>query len=241
MDAARSAQPRSGQCDDRGAAARPRPMDVAGVVDRVRRQSGGDDGVFDFRVSDLLSRHRHLGPQHHRGVGRRHRQLRLVDRHRQCRHPDFVHAAVDAAEVARLDQPFRRGDDAVRGEHRRHFSDHPSRAADVFLLAHALSQYDACVAAMAQRADLGFLGDPELFLVLDPVLVCRPHSRPRHPARPRPIESGERRSTARSHSAGAARRGTGTPTRDCISRSPASACRWSSRCTASSAWTSPQA
>ena len=41
----------------------------------------------------------------------------------------------DAPAMARLDQPFRRGDDAVRRGHRRHLSDHPSRPADVFLLA----------------------------------------------------------------------------------------------------------
>ena len=36
---------------------------------------------------------------------------------------------------------------------------------------------------MAERADLGFLGDPELHPVLDPLLVCRSHSRLGHPAR----------------------------------------------------------
>ena len=34
-------------------------------------------------------------------------------------------------QLARLDQPLRRGDDAVRGRHRRHHADHPSRPADL--------------------------------------------------------------------------------------------------------------
>ena len=58
--------------------------------------------------------------------------------------------------------------------------------ADVFLLAHALSEHDGVVAAVAQRLDLGFLGDPELPALLDPVLVCRPYPRSRHDAGSRP-------------------------------------------------------
>ena len=49
------------------------------------------------------------------------------------------------------------------------------------------------------------------------------------------------RSTARWLSAGAVRRNIGTHMKDCIWRWPVSVCRWSCRCTASSAWTSPRA
>ena len=47
------------------------------------------------------------------------RQLRLVDRHRQRRHVDLGDAAADAPALARLDQPLRRSDDAVRRRDRR--------------------------------------------------------------------------------------------------------------------------
>ena len=131
--------------------------------------------AFLVAVFLVLTADRHLGRQHHGGLGFCHCRLRVVDRYRQRRHPDLGDAAIDAAEVARLDQSLCRGDDAVRCDNRRHFPDHPPRPAALFLLAHALSQYDDGVAAMAQRADLGFLGDPELHPVLDPVLVCRSH------------------------------------------------------------------
>ena len=82
----------------------------------------------------------HLGRQLHGGVGRRDCQLRLVDRHRQCRHADLVDAAVDAAAVARIDQSLRRGDDTVRGRDCRNHADHACRPADLRLLARALSR-----------------------------------------------------------------------------------------------------
>ena len=47
-------------------------------------------------------------------VGVRDRQLRLVDRHRPRRHPDLGDPAAAQAGLADLDQPVRRGDDAVR-------------------------------------------------------------------------------------------------------------------------------
>ncbi len=71
---------------------------------------------------------RHLGLQHHRRLGLSAGELRLVDRHRQCRHADLLDAAVDAAKLARLDQPLRRGDDAVCRLNRRPVSDTASRA-----------------------------------------------------------------------------------------------------------------
>ena len=53
------------------------------------------------------------------GWGVRHHQLRLVDRHRPRRHADLGDPAAVPAEVAHVDQPLRRGDDAVRRRLRR--------------------------------------------------------------------------------------------------------------------------
>ena len=61
-----------------------------------------------------LHRHRHLGQQPAGRLGLRHHQLRLVDRHRPRRHADLGHPAPAPAGVAHLDQPLRRGDDALR-------------------------------------------------------------------------------------------------------------------------------
>ena len=77
------------------------------------------------------------------------------------------------------------------------------------------------LAAVAQRAGLGFLGDHELPPVLDHLLVRRRRARSRHvPAIARGARGG--RSTASSRSAGAARRAIGATTADCRSRSPRS-------------------
>ena len=56
----------------------------------------------------------HLGHQHPGRLGLRHHQLRLVDRHRPRRHADLGDPAAAAPGVAHLDQPLRRGDDALR-------------------------------------------------------------------------------------------------------------------------------
>ena len=99
----------------------------------------------------------------------------------------------------------------------------------------------ARVAAVAQRADLGFLGDPELHPVLDHLLVCRPHSRSRHVARPRQDDHGARliygafalgwRGSARHWH----------HLRVYHITMAASPCRWWCRCTASSVSTSRRA
>jgi hypothetical protein len=75
-----------------------------------------------------------------------------------------------------LDQPFRGGDDAFRRRHRRHYADHPSGPPNLCLLARPLPQHDGALAAVAQRAGLGFLGDRQLPAVFDPVLVRQPDS-----------------------------------------------------------------
>ena len=56
----------------------------------------------------------HLGHQHQRGLGLRDRELCVVDRDRQRRHTDLLAAPAHAAVLARLDQPLRRSDDAIR-------------------------------------------------------------------------------------------------------------------------------
>ena len=70
--------------------------------------------------------------------GFRDRELRLVDRHRQRGHPDLVSALAHAPVLARLDQPFRRSDDAFRSLDRGPVPDLSSRAPALFLLARAL-------------------------------------------------------------------------------------------------------
>ena len=71
-------------------------------------------------VLPVLQGRRHLGRQHSRRLGIRHRQLRLVDRYRPRRHADLGDSAAAAAVVAQLDQPLRRSHDAVRRGVRRH-------------------------------------------------------------------------------------------------------------------------
>ena len=70
----------------------------------------------------LLKGDRHLGQQHPRRLGLRHRQLRLVDRHRPRRHADLRDSAALQAAVAHVDQPLRRGDDDLRRHVRRDLS-----------------------------------------------------------------------------------------------------------------------
>ena len=63
--------------------------------------------------------YRHLGQQPAGRLGVGHHQLRLVDRHRPRGHADLGDPAAAPAEVADVDQPVRRGDDAVRRRVRR--------------------------------------------------------------------------------------------------------------------------
>ncbi len=62
----------------------------------------------------VLRRRRRLGHQHPGRLGIRHRQLRVVDRYRPRRHADLRHSCSAQAELAQLDQSFRRSHDAVR-------------------------------------------------------------------------------------------------------------------------------
>ena len=98
------------------------PQDAALVVHRLRhRLPAGADAVQRDRLP-VRDRHRHLGQQRAGGLGVRHHQLRLVDRHRPRRHADLGDPAPAAAALAHLDQPLRRGDDDLRRGLRRHSS-----------------------------------------------------------------------------------------------------------------------
>ncbi len=212
-----------------------------GLVARAARQPAFRALVLRLDRLAVRPGNRDLGHQLHHRVGRGDRELRLVDRDRQRRHADLGHAAADAAAMAQLDQPFRGGNDAVRGRDRRHHADHPSGPADLRLLARPLSQHDGALAAVAQRAGLGFLGDRQLSAVFDPVLVRQPDSRSRHHARPHTDARGT--IVVWRLRAGLARLGqrTGAGCRPCIPRWPRSAFPWSARCTRSSGSTSPRA
>ena len=111
------------------------------------------------------------------------RQLRLVARHRPCRHVDLGAAAADAAEMARLAQPLRRGDDAVRRLDGRAVPDLPSRPA-LCLYWSALPQYQELWPQWRSALVWDFWAvGPTSFSRA--VLVCRADPRPRHAARSR--------------------------------------------------------
>ncbi len=97
----------------------------------------------------------------------------------------------------------------------------------LLLLARALSQHDGALAAVAQRAGLGFLGDPQLPPVLDHVLVRRPD--PRLATMRDRAQTRDWRSAfmAPSRWAGAARRAIGAATELSHHDGLRSAFRWS--------------
>ncbi len=187
----------------------------------------------------LLERHRHLGQQRPGRLGLRHHQLRLVDRHRPRRHADLGDSAAVPAAVAHLDQPLRRGDDAVR---RRLRGDVPAAAhrpavAGVYWLFPYPNTMDLWpqfrspliwdVFAVSTYATVSVLF---WYIGLIPDLAT---------LRDRAQVAGcAASSTACSRSAGAARPGTGTATRRPTCCWPASRRRWCCRCTRSSASTS---
>ena len=182
----------------------------------------------------LFGGHGHLGHQHSGRLGLRDYQLRVVDRHRPRRHADLGDPAALQADMAHLDQPLRRSDDAVRGRQRGDLpaaAHRPSVARDV--LAVPVSEHDGRVAAVPQPAHLGRLRGLDIRHRLAAVLVRRTHSRPRDAARSIGIES--RPGHLRRARDGMARLGasTGIATRRRICCSRGSRRRSSSRCTRS--------
>ena len=116
---------------------------------------GLDDGLARVDHRPLVEWRGHLGDRRAGDVGLRDRQLRLVDRHRPCRHFDLGDSALAQARLADLDQPIRRGDDAVRRRVRGLVSALAPGAALALLLADSLSQHDGALAAVAQPLGLG--------------------------------------------------------------------------------------
>ena len=141
-------------------------------------------------------------------------QLRLVDRHRPRRHADLGDPAAVQAGLAHLDQPVRRGHDALRRRLRRALPADPHRAGRGWLLlAVPVPEHDGRLAAVPQPAHLGRVRGLDLRHGVAAVLVHRPDPRPGDAARQDARTRCSRRSTASSRSAGAARRGTGSATR----------------------------
>ena len=217
-----------------------------------RRSAGSSASAIALRAAacccsiaiglPALRGHRHLGHQHPGRLGLRHHQLRLVDRHRPRRHADLGDPAAAAAGVAHLDQPLRRGDDAVRRRLRRHVPAAPPGPArgsptGCFPYPNTMGIWPQ----FRSPLDLGRVRGLDLRHRLAAVLVRRPDPRPGDAARPRRRAASARVVYGIWRWAGAARRGTGTATRRPTCCSPAWRRRWCSRSTPSSASTSPSA
>ena len=93
--------------------------------------------------------------QHPDRLGLRDRQLRLVDRYRSRRHADLGDFVFAEPEVAHVDQPLCRSDDAVRGRLRGLVSADPHRASVDGVLHVPVPEHDGDLAAIPQPADLG--------------------------------------------------------------------------------------
>ena len=180
---------------------------------------------------------RHRGLQAPGVLGRLHRHVRVLGRHRARRHADLGDPLPVPREVAQRDQPQRRGDDGVRGAHRGAVPRHPRRPDLEVLLHPAVPEPARAVGELQEPAALGHVRDHDLRDDVDPVPLRRPDPRPRDRARPLD-RLAQRALHGRSRSAGRARRGSGSRTtaRCCTSR--ASRHRSCSRCTASCPGTS---
>ena len=141
--------------------------------------------LLTVAIAYLLVRgRRDLGDRQPGDVGVRDRQLRLVDRDRPRRDADLGDPAAAEAGLADVDQPVRRGDDAVRRRLRRAVPAAAHGPAVVLLLAAALPEHDGALAAVAEPAGLGRVRGLDLRDGLAAVLVRRPDPRPGDPARP---------------------------------------------------------
>ena len=148
------------------------------------------------------------------GLGLRHHQFRLVDRHRPRRHADLGHSAAAAPEVADVDQPLRRGHDASS----------PSCAPACSRCLHLgrpwffywLLPYPNTMGLWPQfrsAAGLGRVRGQHLLHGVAAVLVHGHDPRPGDAARPRARAASARSPTASWRWAGATRPGTGSATR----------------------------
>ena len=162
--------------------------DAARLVARLRGRASALLQLLLVAIGYLLFvGHRRLGRQRPGRLGLRHHQLRLVDRHRPRGHADLRHPAAAAPGVAHLDQPLRRGDDALRGGLRRPSTRSSTRAGpgSRLLAASRTRTRWACGRTSAARSSGTCSRSrptppcPLLFWFVGP------HPRPRHPARPR--------------------------------------------------------
>ena len=150
---------------------RAEPAHFDRMVRRLRRGvHAHDDDAVRHRLPGGEG-HRDLGHQHPHWLGLRHRQFRLVDRHRARGNADLRHSAVAAAIVAEFDQPVCRSHDAVCGGGCRNFSADPHRAPVACVLAVSVSQHDELLAAIPQPAALGCVRGLDLLHDLAAVLV----------------------------------------------------------------------
>ena len=148
------------------------------------------------------------------GWALRHHQLRLVDRYRPRRHADLGDSVPLPPAVAHVDQPLRRGDDALRGDLRRHLPGLPRRPSVV--RATGCSRIPNTMGLWPHfRSPLiwDVFAVSTYFTVSVLFWYRRPDPRPRDAARPRQASAVKRSSTASWRSAGAAGTATGTTTR----------------------------
>ena len=209
---------------------------VCRVVERPRPPRAGTSPspspsaltVMFFAADRLPDRHGHrrLGQQQPRGLGLRHHQLRLLDRHRPRRHADLGHPVPLPPEVADRHQPLRRGDDDLRGDLRRPVPGDSRGPAVVRLLAGPVSEPDVGLAELPQPAAVGRVRREHLLHGVAAVLVPGHDSRPGHAARPGHDAGCGRSPTACSPWAGAARPGSGTSTSGPTCSWPAWPRRW---------------
>ena len=168
---------------------------IAGIVLKRKTTLGW---IFGFLISFavlqslMVGRHvpdrqgrRNLGHQHSGRLGIRHRQFRVVDRYRPCRHADFSHPSAAEPVLAKRDQPLRRSDDAVRRHVRRHVPGPAYRSSMAGLLVIPVSEHDGHVATVSEPSDLGRFRRLHLLHDFRRVLVCRADSRSGDAARRR--------------------------------------------------------
>ena len=142
-----------------------------------------------------LARRRHgvalpdlQGPRHRRllapGVlGRVHRHLRVLGRHRARRHADLGDPLPVPRQVAQRDQPQRRGDDDLRGLHRAALPRHPRRPHLEGVLHPSVPEPARALGELQEPAAVGHLRDLHLHADVADLLLRRPGAGSRDRAR----------------------------------------------------------
>ncbi len=187
-------------------------------------------------------RHRSVGRQHSRRLGRRHSQLRLVDRNRPRRHADFRNSACCCdnswrTSINRFAEAMTLFAVAQAGM----YPDLSPRPTVADVLAVSVSKHDGNLAAVSQPFDVGRVRGFDLRHRFGDVLVCRFDSRLRDAARSRAQQTVPDASTECWRWAGAVPHVTGIATRwliCCLRDWPRRSCF---QCTRSSVSTSRSA